>query len=262
MREVMIKDVKWHPKTNKISQIPKEGLEFAMLSAGYEQLNQLVWCKDFMQDIIWSYVNNTPIEIYGFKYNPKEEPAPSLNRIRLLITNYKDPELSNKVQNNLLPLLHSVEDRLKMSRTILEKCRTTPPIYKKSGVWILNGSKRWLKASPMVSLYTLLVRVGLVHNSGDALETTIQKIINKENSSYFDNKNRDGEMLSNALKGIQKIMKYTDNKIFPADLKKNYPIRYGTGIKSYDFSIFTMHDRCGIVGFSKKETEQYFPNWK
>lgn len=258
MQEITLRDVKWHPKTNRICQIPKEGLEFAMLSNNYDQLNQLVWCKDFMQDIIWSYINNQAIEIYGFQYNPLISPAPSLKRLRLLITNYKDADFGNKVINNALPLIHSVEDRLKMSRTVLERCKTTPATYKKSGVWILKASKRWLKSTPMLSFYTLLVRVGLVHQPGDPLEETLNKIKNGKTKSYFDAKCRDKEMISSALVGVSAIMKHTDRKLFPAKIKKNYPSFCHDGTK---MTVYMMHDRCGIVGFSNKVTNSYFPNW-
>lgn len=257
MDGITLRDVKWHPKTNRICQIPKEGLEFAMLSANYEQLNQLVWCKDFMQDLIWSHVNKHPIEIYGFKYNPIESPAPSMNRIRLLVTNYKDAEFGTKLQNNVLPLLHSVEDRMKMSQTVLEKCKSCPPTYKKAGVWILDGSKRWLKSAPMVSLYTLLIRIGLVHDPSDSLEMTLSKIKEGRVRSYFDDKNRDKKVVTDAIQGINKILLYSDQKLFPADVRKNYKMTSSIG----KMSVYTMHDRCGIVGFSQETTKQYFPEW-
>ena len=261
MNRIILRNVKWHPKTNRICQIPKEGLEFAMLSANYEQLNQLVWCKDFMQDIIWSYVNNIPIDIYGFKYDPTISPAPSLKRIKLLVTNYKDPDFGTKLQNSVLPLLHSVEDRMKMSRTKLEKCSTTPATYKKAGVWILDGSKRWLKATPMISLYTLLVRIGMVHDPKDSLEDTLNKIKLGITKSYFDKYNRDKDVIVNAQTGIKKILTYTDMKLFPAKLRKNYPHTYFRDTNLNVMSVYTMHDRCGIVGFSKESTKQFFPEW-
>jgi hypothetical protein len=261
MNEIALRDVKWHPKTNRICQIPKEGLEFAMLSPKYEQLNQLVWCKDFMQDLIWSYLNNQPIDIYGFKYDPKSAPVPSLKKLRLLVTNYKDPEFGDKLIKNVLPLIHSVEDRLKMPRTVLEKCHGTPATYKKSGVWILNASRRWLKATPMLSFYTLLVRIGFVHQFEDSLETTLNKVKEGKIKTYYDAHCRDKEMIEKALPGILKLMKYSDRKIFPANIRRNYPTHFADGKNSVKLSVFNVHDRCGVVGFSVGSTRQYFPHW-
>jgi len=261
MKEIALKDVKWHTKTNKICQIPKEGLEFAMLSPKYEQLNQLVWCKDFMHDMIWSYLNNQPIDIYGFKYDPRLSPTPSLKKLRLLITNYKDQDFGNKLIKNVLPLIHSVEDRLKMPRTVLEKCKTTPTTYMKSGVWILNASCRWLKATPMISFYTLLVRIGFVHQPEDNLEMTLIKVKEGKVKTYYDNNCRDKEMIEKALPGIYKLMKYSDKKIFQSNIRENYPSHFLDGDNSVALSIFTVHDKCGVVGFSIGSTRKYFPQW-
>lgn len=258
MQEIATKEVVWHPKINRICQIPKEGLEFAMLSTKYQQINQLVWCKDFMQDLIWSYLNNQPINVYGFKYDPSSSPSPSLTKLRLLISNYKDLELKHKLIENALPLIHSIEDKMKMTRTVLEQCKSTPSIYKKSGVWILKSSKRWLKSPPMLSMYTLLVRIGLIHNKKDSMSDTINKIINGEIKTYYDKKNRDKEMILKASSGIEKLIKHGDYKIFPSDIKKNYPKELADGTF---MSVFNIHDRCGIVGFSTGVTRQYFSNW-
>lgn len=261
MTEIALKDVKWHPKTNRICQIPKEGLEFAMLSSKYEQLNQLVWCKDFMQDLIWSYLNNQPIDIYGFKYDPKLLPAPSLKKLRLLVTNYKDAEFGQKLINNVLPLIHSVEAKMKMPPTVLEQCKTAPGTYKKSGVWILNASKRWLKATPMLSFYTLLVRIGFSHDPKDSFEETMKKVSEGKTLTYYDAHHRDKDMVEKALPGMRRLLKYTDRKIFSANLQNNYPNNYFDGKKTMKLSVYNIHDRCGIVGFSLGTTKQYFPEW-
>jgi hypothetical protein len=262
MQKIKLKTVKWHPKINRICQIPKEGLEFAMLSDRYEQLNQLVWCRDFMQDIIWSYVNKQPIDIYGFKYDPNNAPHPSTKNLKLLITNFKDADFGNKLINGTLPLIHSVEERLKIKKTVLEKCSTPPTVYRKSGVWILKASKRWIKSPPMLSFYTLLVRIGMVHNKKDTLEDTIKKIKNGSTKTYYDQFFRDREMLDNAEDGIKRIMKNSDRGIFPANISKNYPITYWDSNSKLRMNVYLIHDRCGIVGFSGGLTKLYFSCWK
>ena len=261
MTETITKDVKWHPKTNKICQVPKEGLEFAMLSDDYHQLNQLVWCKDFMQDVIWSHLNSKKIDIYGFKYDPRVEKPPSLKKVRLLISNFKDKELEINIFNKMLPLIHSVESRLRMAKTVVYKCKSPPPAYRKSGVWIIEGSKRWLKSPPMLSLYTLLIRTGLVHDPNDTLEQTVKKIEKGTTETYYDKNNRDKDILRTSMKGIKRILREKDSRIFSADIKKNYIETYDQSGFSKELSIWTVHDRCGIVGFSDEKTKAYFPTW-
>ena len=262
MSTIPIKEVKWHPKSNRISQVPKEGLEFAMLSKKYEQLNQLVWCKDFMHDIIWSSINLLPMEIYGFKYDPVESSPPCLTSAKLMITNFKDHDFEEKLKTGVLPLLHEVEKKIKMPLTYLEKCKTAPPIYKKSGVWILNGSKRWIKSPPMLSFYTLLIRIGLVHSASDTLMQTIEKITSDRLETYYDKNHRDKHMIENAYSGILKIMKYTDKKLFHSNMRLNYPSFYETKTGSKLIPKSQIHDMMGIVGFSLGKTKEYVPYWK
>lgn len=263
--------VKWHPKTNKLCQVPKEGLEYALVSPNLEQVHQLVWCKDFLQDAIYGHLNQKHVEIYGFTYDPKTSPPIDMNRTRLLITNYKDKEFGQRLKTNCLDLLHHVEERLKMSKTEVERCSGAPPVYRFSGVWLVNSSKRWLKAPVMVSFYTFLLRIGMVHTPGDSLEKTLSKIASGDTPAYYDQPKseyeeaRDRETAQNARKGIEAIMKYGDRKLFH-DIKKNFPTKYmwksydGT-LKEHEMSIYTIHDGCGLMAFSGGSTKHHFPHW-
>jgi hypothetical protein len=259
MDGIKIRKIAWHPKTRKLNQIAKEGLEFALVSDKYEQIHQLVWCKDFLQDVYHGFLNNSISEIYGFKYDPAECCAVSLDRTRMIVTNWKDKELGDKLKKGVLPLLHEVEDALKMSKTIMEKCGSVPPRYGRSGVWLLDSSKRWFKAPPMISLYTLLIRVGLVKEEGDSLETTIEKIKNGTVKCYYsEQKEQDKHQLKRAEKGIKEILKHGDRRLFYPDPKLNYPpVQNG----KKDISIYTIHDHCGIVAYSEGYTKSNFPYW-
>lgn len=254
------RQIKWHPKTNKICQIPKEGLEYALVSDSYEQLHQLVWCKDFMQDVVHGYLNNNFTKIYGLEYDPAKAPPVSMKRTRLMVTNWKDKELGDKLKDRVLPLLHEVEGKLGMSKSVLEKCSKVPPRYGKSGVWLFDSSIRWSKAPPMISLFTMLVRIGLVREAEDDLNELIRKIKDDEVKCYYSvEKMQDKGQVKRAEKGIKKILKYGDRKIFHSDIKKNYPPFVSSG-KKY-LSIYTIHDSCGIAGFSDGYTESNFPHW-
>lgn len=264
--------VKWHPKTNKLCQVPKEGLEYALVSPNLEQVHQLVWCKDFIQDAIYGHLNQRQVEIYGFTYDPKTSPPVDMDRTRLLITNYKDKEFGQRLQTNCLDLLHHVEGRLKMSKTKVERCSGAPPVYRFSGVWLLSSSKRWMKAPPMVSFYTFLIRIGMVHVPGDTLEKTIKKIAHGETQPYYDKireeeyeEARDKETALSAKKGIEAIMKFGDRSMF-SNVKKNYPATYkwksyDGEVKEHEMSMYTIHDGCGLTAFSGGSTKSYFPHW-
>jgi hypothetical protein len=258
MDDIRTRDIKWHFKTKKICQIPKEGLEFALVSPDYKQVHQLVWCKDFVQDAIHGYLNKSHIVIYGFVYDPVNSPPISLDKTRIIVANWKDKELGEKVLSRALPLIHSIESRLKLDLTEISKCGKCPPIYGRSGVWLLEGDKKWMIAPPMISLYTMLIRIGMVHDPKDTLEDTIQKIESGKTAPYFSQGGAsDAYQVKEGKKGIQFILRHGVTKVFGKSMKQNYPPL------SFDskFNIYCVHNKCGIVGFSTKQTKDYFPKW-
>lgn len=266
MKGIKERNIKWHKKNLKIFQIPTEGLEFAFVSPDYEQVHQLVWCKDFMQDAVFSQIHQKSVQIYGFSYDPSISPAVSLDRTRIMVTSFKDADFGSKICNNCLEFLNQIEDHLKMSRTVVEKCSTAPPTYRKSGVWILDGSVRWIKAPPMVSLFTLLVRVGLVHRLGDSFTMTLNRIRNGKVKPYnwraprangVDYEN-DKTFLWSGKDGLDTILSHGDRKLFHRKIEDNYPAKNKMG---REFSTYMLHDSCGIVGFSQGKTKTEFPHW-
>ena len=265
MSRIYERQVQWHPKNKRLIQIPKNGIEYAFVSEDYIQIHQLVWCKDFMQDAVYGQVNQTSVNIYGFNYDPAIDQPLYMKKTRMIVTNWRDANFGLKICNNCLEFLNDVETHLKMSKTIVEKCLGVPATYKKSGVWILEGSRRWMKSPPMMSLYTMLIRIGLVHNLGDSFKKTLRSIKSGSTKPYnwkedkvgihIDN---DRDFLRKGHRGLAKILKHGDRKLFFRDIKENYPRKNYHG---YSFSTHHIHERCGLVGFSKKETRLDFPHW-
>lgn len=241
--------IKWALKTRTISQVPTEGLEFALVSSDYEQVHQFVWCKDFMQDAIHGFLNNKRASIYKFVYDPELQPPLHMKKTRLLIANFKDQDFGTKVEN-CLSFLHQIEDKLKMAHTKAALCKDPPRMYKKSGVYLLNGSKRWMQSAPMISLYTLLIRIGMTHQKKCKWETTIENIINGETYPYYNEE--DPYLLGEAKQGLDYILQIGDRRIFYRDIAKNYPKKLRTA---------TMHEDCGIVSFAEGKTREDFSHW-
>lgn len=230
--------VTWQKSKNRadIWQIYSKGMEFAFLSANNEQCNQFVWCKDFLQDMIYATLHKKWVDIYQFKFSPYTDPLPSLEKIKLLVANANDSKLGKKVHNSL-DMLNQVEDRLGIKRSILRECWLPPESYKKGGVWMFEGSKRWLNAPPMLSLYSLLIRVGCVHTVGENFEKTIDEIISGNIKPY---QKKDALWLKHAKPGIEKILRIGDRRIFYRSIKDNYP----------NLDIDVIHNQLGITGFA------------
>lgn len=231
--------IKWRkaPLNAKVLQIYSKGLEYALVSPEYEQCHSFVWCKDFLHDIIFASIHNKWFEVYRFKFDPEVDPLPCLDRIRLLITNSKDKKFSSKIPATL-DFINQIEDRLGIKKSFVRKCNDPPEGYENSGVFMFEGNKRWIQSPPMLSLYTLMLRVGFCHSIGDDFESTIKAVKNGDIKPY---QKRDSYFLKHAESAFNKIIKIGDKKIFFKDIKLNYPV---------DMQINSLHNKMGIVGFS------------
>lgn len=218
-------------------QIYSKGLEYALVSSDLKQCHNFVWCKDFLHDVIYSTLNNKPIEIYRFRYDPEKNPKPSLDKVRLLITNPKDKKFEQKIPA-CLDFVNQIEERMKIKKSIARKCWLPPEPYSASGVFLFEGSKRWIQAPPMMSLYSLLLRVGLSHTVGDKFENTIEGI---KNGTIKGSQKYDRKWLESITIGLEKIFRVGDRKIFSKNIQENYPKK---------LVIDTVHNRMGIIGFS------------
>lgn len=245
-------NIKWLPeKTDHISQIYSDGLEFAFATKT-EQATNFIFCKDFLHDCIYALLNNKKIKPYGFNYDPTENPI-ELKRTYILIGNKSDNKLGSKI-GNCLDFLNQVEHKLKLRKSIVCECENPPKRYEKSGVYLFCGSGMWTNAPAMMSLYSLFIRVGMVHNVGDNFIKTIDDIQNGVITPYQKN---DSSYLKQARLGIDKILDLGYRKFFFKETKKNYPA----------IDVTTMHNNFGIVGFTqlisydetKKTTYNYKP---
>ena len=66
-----LKRIKWYEsgcKNSNVLQIYKKGLEFAFVSDNYEQCHNFILCKDFLQDIVYSNINEKTINIFNDLY--------------------------------------------------------------------------------------------------------------------------------------------------------------------------------------------------
>jgi len=231
--------IQWKPlpPNSKILQIYSKGMEYALVSKDYKQCHDFIMCKDFLHDVVFSTLNNKQIGIYKFRFNPLTDPRPCLNKIRLLITNSKDKKFAQKIPG-CLDFINQIENRMKIKKSIVRNCWRPQEPYQSAGVFLFEGSKRWIQAPPMLSLYSLLLRVGLSHTIGDTFEETIHKIKNglTKTSQKYDRKWLDG-----IDPAFEKLFRLGDRRIFHKNIQENYPKK---------LIIDTVHNRLGIVGFS------------
>lgn len=244
----MPRKVEWKPKKSRISQIYSDGLEYAFVSKDYKQINQFVYCKDFMQDAIQGYLNGVRADIYSFVYDPSTCLPLHMDSTRLILSNWRDKQFKAKVPN-CLDFINQIEEKLKMKKTTMEDCFNPPPVYKKAGIWLVEGSKRWMKAPPMISLYTLLLRVGFSHKAGEDFMKTLDGVQDGTIPAY---QKHDRSFVQDARKSINWILDKGDRRLFHSNIRKNYLKEIG---------IYEMHNSCGIIGYARCETQHRFPYW-
>lgn len=252
--------VKWN-KDYKLSEIYSGGLQMALCSppdenGEYQKATAFVTCKDFFQDAVQGFLTGEEVDVYDFTYNPKTSPPLSLDRVRILIANTLDKDMESKIEN-VLDFVGQFEKRIHLLRTKAYKCETTPEKWKKSGVFMFEGSSRWMQAPPMLSLYTLLLRCGFCHTKGEDFDKTCNAIITGKISPIGNKEKRqsgcyDDIYLRDSQTGIKAIVEHGYARLFYKDVKRNFPATLHANC---------MHDRCGIVGFSQKKTKSDIPYW-
>jgi hypothetical protein len=229
--------IEWLVRDEKhISQIYSQGLEFAFATKK-QQCTDFIYCKDFLHDCVYAILNKKPINPYGFNYDPKSRPI-GLKRSYILVTNSADPKMQDKI-DGCQDFLNQAEQKLGLFRSKISVCENPPQNYKSCGVYLFRGSGMWLNSPPLLSLYSLFIRLGFRHKRGDDFVATMDKIQSGATPPYQTN---DKSYLESSRPGIDAIMNLGYRKFFYKDTEKNYP----NGV-----DIMTMHNYFGIVGFTQ-----------
>lgn len=257
--EVMFekRQVNW-TKDWSLSEIYSGGLQMALCSPPdangvYTKATTFVTCKDFFQDAVQAIYLGQKREIYDFHYDPATAPPLSLDRARILMSNNTDKEFATKIEN-VVDFVNQFEKRIHLLRTVAYECDPSPKKF--GGVYMFEGSSRWMLSPPMISLYTLILRCGLVHVKGEDFDKTCKDIMNGTKSVGNKAKNQSGcnddDYLRDGQAGIKAIQEHGYARLFYKDPAKNFPAKIG---------VRTMHNNCGIVGYSEKLMKDHMPYW-
>lgn len=243
-------NIEWKKAHGGLNQGVNNGIEFALVTEDNKQIHQFVYCKDYLQDAVMGFLNNQQALIYGFNYNPKEHLPVCMSAMRVLVANRtKDEKYVNQIEA-CLDFINQIEVQLKMKRTVVYRCTHPLEAYKKSGTWLFEGSKRWMAAPPMISLYALLIRSGVSHTKGVNYKDTIEGIIN---GKIYVEYSYDKSYISSAKEPLERFIKHGDRKIFKAkEIKDNYPA---------SLTVNDMHNRGGIVSYNSKSLQSKLPQW-
>lgn len=241
----------------RTSQIYSRGFEFAFLSESegvFYQATTFVYCKDFLHDAIWATLNKKPVRIYGFKYDPSKDVALQMDRTVLALRNteYRKKDEDGRFHEQLaacLEFVQQIDRRLGFRPTQIYVVE-----HADAPCWAIVGDARWQHAPTLLSLYTLLLRLGFLHRPGQDSDKTLQ-LAGEEKKLLGDACNYAGNLdcryVKEARVGIDLIMRHGLN-IFHPKQEDNYP-------SSLDVS--TLHNFLGIVNFSKQAAKEEMPHW-
>ncbi len=174
-----------------------------------------------------------------------------------MVANNLDKDFAKKIEG-VVDFINQFEKRVHLIRTTAYECEPTPKKWGKTGgVWMFEGSGRWALSPAMISLYTLLLRCGFSHKTGTDFDETCKGIIDGKIKTIGGKGTRysgcyDDGYLRDAQPGINLILKHGYRKVFYKEAKDNFPSKLAVG---------TMHDCCGIVGFSEKKVKGTMPYW-
>jgi hypothetical protein len=216
-------------------------MKFAFVSDakdGYRQCHTLAKCRDFLQDAIRAFITKGSASIYSFTYKHGTNPPIDMKKTRMLVK--RDGKTSNddfKTQmGRAKRLLVHYERKAGWSESKVLKVEGDP------GLRVFISPPEWMRAPHLISLYTLLIRLGAYKASycGVKKEETIQSKF-KELIEGNRNTGRNGQpldinYLSTIYQHIELIMEKCD-ELVSEKIEDNYP----------NVSINSLHNHSGIV---------------
>ncbi len=217
--EYLSKDIKF--KTSNECLLTN-GSAYAFISKEYEQCHLIVTCKDHLSDIVFATVNNWETKNYWFSHIPANNPKIDFDKIRLVFGNRKSEDFAKTIAP-AIDILHQMESTLKLSKTIVFRVPNPPREYIEKGLYLFEGDKVWMESPPMLSLYTLLIRLGAHHKIGNSWEKTIDEVSKLLITHPIDYKYYDQKICVGVMPGINKIINKGPTNLFGVDIKKNYP---------------------------------------
>lgn len=210
-------------------------LTFAFVSAprdGSKQCHQLVKCRDFLQDALRTQLTGNISKIYGFEFDRKKNPPIDLLRTRMLVRSGHSQERSDEVMLAAVKLLNHYEHMAGIAPSKVARHGTD---------YIFNSVKFWMFSPALISLYTLLIRLGeydlkFTLHDDDSLMAAFNTLVK---STRTDNEVSYLRTIKDSVSTVVLCSHYIFEKSDKANFDKIY---------FRDLSISSFHNNTGIVG--------------
>lgn len=232
--------------SNKHEDIGTEfiiGLEYSFLSTNNCQLIPFVHCREYLHDTIQGALHKINRRFANFSYIYNQDKPFSFDKLRMLVGSTHERNFPEKL-TNAMHFLWKAERILDLPKTTLQECPNPPWNFHESSVWLLEASNAWLSAPPMISMYSLLLRIGLVYN-GDSFFDTIDDIVTGKVKPYRRADKR--QLVHGAFDAICYIISQGHKELFGGEIINNYPIK---------LPMRTFHLNYGLMGFWYKNAKK------
>jgi len=227
-------EVEWF-KQKKLAEIYQQvRMQFAFLSSpknGNKQCHSWAFCRDFLHDAVRTQITGVASNIYGFTFDKDKNPPIDTVRTRMLVRQDKlekkdIPKFERKMKA-ALKLLHHYETMAGVSLSKFQKVNDD-----KLNVWAFNSPGMWMKAPQLVSMYSMLIRLGDKEFTFKD-NASLKKVLKKQSKSGAGD--NDTRYLQKCWDKFDLVIK-NRNKVFPK-----------SGYESYkSMAIGSFHNNSGI----------------
>lgn len=244
--DTLNRNIKW---TSEDEVLYHSSAGFIFVSEDYSQCHPIVTCKDYLGDMVFAAINDWEVtQTNGnFRYSTLKCPTMCLDKMRIIASNKADKVFSTTTIHASIDLVHQAERELDIPFSVIDRIRNPQKAYQKTGMFLFSGDAAWMISPPMLSFYTLLIRLGVAHKVGEPWLETIDFVASGKCKASTDS-----YICHCARKGIDRLIKEGFRNIFGDDIKKNYPSGLREG---------TTHPYFGIQAFSLGEAKHWCPHW-
>lgn len=216
--------IKLYPTKSLSEEYQPTGMYFVFLSTENEMCHTWIKCRDFLQDAVRNRLTGKDDSIYSFCHFSKKDPKIDLKNTRLLV---KGVKLDEVIERSLQLVNH------------YEKIAGLAPrskIVKVDDMYLFIGPGEWTQSSVLISLYTLLIRLGcqkIKFKNEEELVKAYEALINDKEVNNIN----DIRYLKVVYKHIHTVLENRSLLMF----KQKDKILFA------DATISNFHPRSGIV---------------
>lgn len=231
----MAVEIQKFTNTTKLSEICQEvETQFSFVTgpkSGRKQCHQFAKCRDFLHDAVWAYINKSVCNIHRFNYKYGEYPNIDLKKMRMLVFLQKEDKNFKAKIKRAQKILHHYENMAGWPKSRIST------VVDENQMILFTGSARWMLSPPLVSMYTLLIRLGDKNIEEFKTDKELQKIYEKLGNTKYCGNDNDLRYIRDCYDKLDIVIKYHE-ELFGKKIEENYP----SGIDKHSF-----HDYGGIL---------------